>query len=66
MQTEAQDNRTTEELARDLAANREALRALRFRVRIGQETHVRTIRALRTKIAQTATALRAKRSLPTA
>lgn len=57
MQTEAQDNRTTEELARELVTLREELRAVRFRVRIGQETHVRRIRALRTKIAQTSTAL---------
>jgi ribosomal protein L29 len=66
MQTEARDNRTPEELTRDLAALREELRALRFRVRIGQESHVRKIRALRTKVAQTATALRAAITLPNA
>ncbi len=66
MQTEARDNRTKEELVRDLAALREELRALRFRVRIGQETHVRRVRALRIKIAQVGTALRASLSLPTA
>lgn len=47
------------ELRRLLAKTREELRAVRFRVRSGQEKDVRSIRELRVKIAQLLSAVSA-------
>ena len=61
MKKETFAQKTHEELANAIAKNREALRALRFRVHGRQDANVRQIRALRKTIARLETARNAHR-----